>query len=328
MTINNTELYGNAAASGSEGLVTLQDLLQTRVFAGEDAEVIDWLLDACATRKLAVGDKLFVPGQINHLLYLVMRGELVVQLEGESEETLDIIRAGDCVGEMSVLEGMPASAHVVATTDTLLFAIKDVYIWSLIDRSHVIARNLLLILSGRIRKGQRNLSDSYQMQRTYEQDAKIDCLTGLFNRRWLNDSLPRLVQRNPKLSLLILDIDNFKNYNDMYGHQAGDRILSAVAQTLTRQLRPTDMAARYGGEEFVALLPDTDGAEALDVAERIRIAVSAQVPGGSEQQPSSPVTVSIGLAQLGPGQDGATLLARADAALYRAKGAGRNCVRN
>ena len=326
MSANGIQTHADGAGDGTGASVGVGDLLQTRLFAGEDAEVIDWLLDACYVRELRAGETLFVPGQKNNLLYLVLQGELMVKLEGESQDLLDQINAGDCIGEMSVLEGMPASAFVIAICDTRLFVIKDVYVWSLINRSHVIARNLLLTLSARIRKGQKILSKSYQLQRTFEQDSKIDCLTGLYNRRWLKESLPRLAQRDRKLSLLILDIDYFKKLNDLHGHLTGDVVLSSVAQTLLQQLRPTDMAVRYGGEEFLAILPDTDIDEAHEVADRVRRTVSAARMSDVEEISGPSVTVSIGVSQLMPGQDDTAMLACADAALYRAKHAGRNCV--
>ncbi len=159
--------------------------------------------------------------------------------------------------------------------------------------------------------------------------ATTDVLTGLRNRRAFGDRLDAEVARaaryGPPLSLLMLDVDHFKQYNDMFGHQGGDAVLRRVADLLLREARETDLVARYGGEEFGLILPQTDARGALVVAERIRAAIEGD--GWAER----PVTASLGsathgLAAHGFGMDGPALIAEADGALYRAKSAGRNRV--
>ncbi len=165
-----------------------------------------------------------------------------------------------------------------------------------------------------------------------ERQALTDSLTGLANRRALDLGLEREWKRADRedrpLSVLILDIDHFKAFNDACGHPAGDACLQLVARCLEQRLRrPGDLAARQGGEEFAVLLPDTDLAGALAVAEDIRGKISAL----DRAHPSSPLgrlTVSLGAACRRPGQGGTPegLLAEADQALYKAKAAGRNRV--
>jgi two-component system cell cycle response regulator len=130
----------------------------------------------------------------------------------------------------------------------------------------------------------------------------------------------------------MLDVDHFKRVNDTWGHVAGDVVLRELANRVEAQIRASDVAARYGGEEFVVLLPNTDEMSAEKLAERIRLAISAspfELPNGEQVV----VTVSIGIAGVGPDRDdvdlknlGDSLIARADVALYRAKSAGRNRV--
>lgn len=126
--------------------------------------------------------------------------------------------------------------------------------------------------------------------------------------------------------MLILDIDFFKHINDSHGHPAGDEVLKAVAHACQTLLRQPDFLVRFGGEEFVAVLPDTEVAEAATVAERLRHAVAGlQVPAGAAQLS---VTVSIGIAAYRPGEHSLEkALARADAALYEVKRGGRNACR-
>lgn len=152
--------------------------------------------------------------------------------------------------------------------------------------------------------------------------AETDGLTGLPNRRAFDQQLERLLRgrrkKDESFCLVMLDLDFFKSYNDGFGHLAGDDALRITAQLLRDALRPGDMPARYGGEEFSVLLPGSDGATGLQVAARIN-AVFRQ-----KRWPLRPVTVSIGVAEAHPGDDAASLIERADAALYAAKHAGRD----
>lgn len=162
-----------------------------------------------------------------------------------------------------------------------------------------------------------------------QRDASCDALTGLANRRTAEHRLrveqARAERRREPLTVAMLDLDHFKQVNDRWGHAAGDRVLVATAQVLREELRGADLGVRFGGEEFLAVLPGTGGDSAIHVAERIRERVGRfEVPADDGM---IRVTVSIGLATLLPGESLPALLARADAALYRAKAEGRDrCV--
>lgn len=163
--------------------------------------------------------------------------------------------------------------------------------------------------------------------------AAHDGLTGLLNRRALDAELSRRCQAAARLSepvaVLMIDIDYFKAYNDRYGHQAGDECLIAVSAAIKNALeRPQDSVARYGGEEFAAIMPGTRDTGALKVAERVRAAVEALAMEHASSTVSPVVTVSVGYASVipEPGLNPSALLDLADAALYRAKEAGRNRV--
>ncbi|MPW22802.1 diguanylate cyclase [Paraburkholderia sp. CNPSo 3157] len=184
---------------------------------------------------------------------------------------------------------------------------------------------LSILLSAQLRRRMRAESELVLLART-------DGLTGLNNRRTFGEVLDREWRRARRarsvFSLLFVDVDRFKAYNDTYGHQAGDDALAAVARCIGENIRrPVDCAARYGGEEFVVLLPDTPAANAELIAEKIRAAIN----GLAIEHASSEfgrVTASIGLASWTPEQDGevSAVIKAADEALYHAKATGRNRI--
>lgn len=150
--------------------------------------------------------------------------------------------------------------------------------------------------------------------------AQTDPLTGALNRRALHDRLQRAIDEQDHFAVLYLDLDHFKRVNDRLGHDAGDRVLQRFVEVVRSALRDGDVIGRYGGEEFVVGLLRTDLADAVAIAERIRAGLHAQATT------ELPLTVSIGVATHRPGEALDDLVRRADAALYRAKGAGRDRV--
>jgi diguanylate cyclase (GGDEF)-like protein len=180
----------------------------------------------------------------------------------------------------------------------------------------------------------RNLEILHQVELTrkqadlYREMANTDSLTSLLNRRRFMEIAEIAIQQakldRNQLAILMVDIDHFKNVNDQYGHQTGDEVLSAVAANIKKSLRGGDVAGRYGGEEFVVLLHKTRVDQAMKLAERLRKKISRltiPLPGQDVQ-----FTVSIGVAGLLPEMDGEALVDAADAAMYRAKKAGKNQV--
>jgi diguanylate cyclase (GGDEF)-like protein len=171
--------------------------------------------------------------------------------------------------------------------------------------------------------------DNARLHEIVQRQAITDDLTGLVNRRRFIEALDAEIERARRfgsaLTVVLADLDDFKRVNDDLGHHAGDDVLRSFAALLRSHVRDVDVCARIGGEEFAIVLPETDEAGAASVAERMRESL-ATVPIGVSDGAPMRVTSSFGVAELGPGQLGDDLLRVADAALYRAKEAGKNRV--
>jgi len=308
----------------------IEQLLRLSLFKDELPGAIEWLVDIAEEQVLDTGEVLIQPDTINRKFYILIEGSLRIELEERERPVITHIGAGECVGELSVLDGQPTTAYVVADRPSRLVVIEREALWQLIFTSHAVARNLLVLLSARVRRNNEVLSESLALQRIYELNSRTDALTGLYNRHWMEQMLPRLIERahvgGEPLGLVMLDADHFKDYNDKYGHLAGDEALRVMATTVMTHIRPSDSAIRYGGEEVVVILPDVDRKALLDAGERIREAISRAVIKDIDGALLPPLTVSAGLTILVHSEDENAVVDAADKALYRAKEAGRNCV--
>ncbi|QBE62693.1 diguanylate cyclase [Pseudoduganella lutea] len=301
------------------------DIADLHLFRDVDIASAAALLANCPVMLTAAGEAVSDPARPR--LVIVLRGALA-DATGDGATTR--ILPGESAGEQSVLDGEADLSGLKALEASELLLIDADLAWRLIEEADGVARNLLRLLSFRIRAASMQLRRRQKLGEFYRQLSLNDGLTGLYNRAWLNDVLPRLVStahatRAP-LSLIMLDIDHFKKFNDRHGHQLGDSALRIAAQLLAGALRPTDFAARYGGEEFMVILPDTPGAVAAGVAERLCERMRETMVFDDMRLPLPHVTASFGVACLADGQDDHALVAAADGALYRAKAAGRDRV--
>lgn len=186
------------------------------------------------------------------------------------------------------------------------------------------------VLAVLLAQAARLYADLIERAATLESEAHTDILSGLANRRRFDEEFARAfgsaIRRSAPIAVAIIDIDRFKDYNDAFGHQAGDEALRRIAQAIAESVeRSGDFAARYGGEEFVVILEDTTLGGAAGVAERIR---SAVLEAGIRAPAGGLLSVSAGVAARLPGSTGEALLRQADEALYEAKNAGRNRVQS
>jgi two-component system cell cycle response regulator len=238
-------------------------------------------------------------------LYLVdmvlpeMTGDKVIEELRSRQPNAIIISMSQFTGEKSIA--------------TVLLSGADDYIHKPFDAASLLSRIKINVRS-------------YQYKKRLELMAVTDGLTGLFNHRFiferLEEETAKVARYGRPLSIIMLDIDNFKAVNDTFGHRAGDEVILSVAHAIMACIRKTDVAGRYGGEEFLVLLPETDLASAKVVAEKIRSTV-AQL---SFEIKDLAITISAGVAEAQQGESYEAFINRADANLYRAKRSGKNRV--
>ncbi len=312
--------------------VECDDLASLRLFANADLDAVAGLLRDCPVQVLHADEILLTPGVVNQTLYLVLHGCLRVHLDSLESDPVRRVKAGEAVGEVSLIDEKPTSAYVVAESPTSVLVIDQKTFWVLVKASHAVARNMLLMVVERMRANNALAADGMQLREQYRHQTNMDELTGLRNGHALEDLLRRQLLRSSmnrkSLTVLMVDIDDFQHFNREFGRAAGDHAIYAVAQTLQDQVRPTDIVARMGGEKFGIILPDADENGAHVVAARLREAVAEVMLMMTDGSILPSVAVSIGVAEARPFETAEELLQAADAALFRAKNYGRNSFSN
>lgn len=311
-------------------LMDLSRLKDIPLFKHVTAESVEGVLERCRHVKLGRNEVLMRQGEENHNLYVILEGELHVRLGSPESDPIIVLGKGETVGEMSLIDRKAVSAYVCAATDCDLLALDESTLWGLVDASHAAACNLLSILTGRLRNANIVLSERMRLEYDFHQYGTLDALTGLHNRYWLDRILPRLIRRYTRehkpLSMIMTDIDHFKEFNTRYGHLCGDHVIHSVSRILTDHMRPSELAARYGGDEFVVLLPGISLEHARLAAGRLQQMVaetSVRMPDGTAIPPP---TISVGITEHRAGDSAEQFIAAADAAMYRAKDMGRDIV--
>ena len=307
-------------------------LAQNKLLRDISFESVERMLDGCRVMGLSRGDTLLERGQKNCSLYLVLEGELRVYLGGRDLPEHAVLGPGECVGELSLIDGGSSSALVIAAEDTRMLVVPHDKVWLLVDSSHDIAHNLLGILAGRVRNNNLLHVVAPGNGLEFETAANVDGLTGLYNKRWMEEAFPRMMLRCERnglpLCLLRVDIDHFKSIKDTHGYLASDEVLKGVAQILVENLRPQDLLAGLGGDKFAILLPESPSNVAMRIAERLSKAVAtsslhidiSNTPHSANCVPVTqdiPVTISIGIAAMQPGDVLASMCAAAEEALYQ-----------
>ncbi|MBV1889497.1 MAG: GGDEF domain-containing protein [Gammaproteobacteria bacterium] len=305
------EVLVNELSTGPEQIVTviLQDPefeVRRIIDAEPDNKFASFLLPVAALDRL----KGLLPDPLQPRLAVIPQEHRDFFFPGSSIDikstlVMPLLRRGELIGSLNFAYTGSQIYHAELATD-------------------ILARTAAIVAAAL-----ENTLNQYRLRRA----GLTDPLTALNNRRFFEQRLDEefeRAQRNQRpLCCLMIDVDHFKEVNDIHGHQAGDLVLQRISTVMAGQMRNTDVLARYGGEEFVVLLPETAAATAKDVAQRLRMGVSDQVIGLGNGDEIS-VTVSIGLSLYDPARQQQDtpkiLLAYADQALYRAKDGGRNRV--
>jgi two-component system cell cycle response regulator len=264
----------------------------------------------------------------NVALFRAAEGNFDLLIVSLGFESFDGLRLCSQVRSLERTRNVPILAIADADNSARLvrgleIGIND-YLTRPIDKNELLARVRTQVRKKRYTE---RLRDNVQMS---IEMAITDALTGLYNRRYMESHVGTLVEqastRGKPLTVLVLDIDYFKSINDTYGHDAGDDVLREFAIRIRKSIRGIDLACRYGGEEFVVVMPETDLAVATMVAERLRRRIASEAFPIQQGARSVDVTISIGIAALGRDDNAASVIKRADQALYRAKRDGRNRV--
>lgn len=300
------------------------------LFRNVELEGIQFRLQDCRVMSVARGEALLVPGRPNEHLFIILGGELRVYPGGPQLPEHAVLQAGECVGEISLIDGKNVSATVIAAEPTEVLAIPHDLVWSLVDMADGLARNLLSILAGRMRHDNLALVINQSQSLEFERASSVDIVTALHNRRWLIETFPRVIRRcerdGASLCLVLMDPDRFGDLNQRRGHLVGDSLLRLIAGELMESLRAQDLLARYDGRAIAILLPQADTETGLRIADRLRRIVSETRLQVSEDGGAESITVSCGVAPLRLGDTLETLIAAAEEALRRAKDNGRNRV--
>jgi diguanylate cyclase (GGDEF)-like protein len=327
---------GEQRSGKSRGGKVVDFLRQVEIFAGlRDPElrtVRGYLED------LSCGDESQVvkQGESGSDLYIVHEGTVGIRVRAPEGAEVEVAQLGpgEFFGEMSLFEDVPRSATCVMNEGGRLLRLPKSDFFSLMEdhpqTAIKVMSKMAAITAGRLQNTSAFLTDLVQWGEGARRRAITDDLTGLHNRRYLDDALAEQIAestvRRGKLSLIMMDLDRFHEINDRYGQPFGDEVISLVAPSVGGSIQQTDIAARYGGDEFVVILPGRTAEETAEIGEKIRTSIEAleiDAPDGG----SLKVTTSLGVAEFPRhAANEESLKEHADKALYAAKEGGRNRV--
>ena len=305
-------------------------LRKASLFSSLDPDELSLIARYSGYRSYDAGAVIFAQGSHREELFLIQDGTVAIRRRGEDDSERDIARfvGGEVFGEMDLLDTAPRTASAVADGSATLLVFPDHVEFSRLLDQHPetfarILRKLLGEIARRIRAIDKLISEKTPWIEDLKRQLHRDKLTGLWNRAYLEEELPRIVAAHRCTSLLVVKPDNFKAINDTFGHDAGDKTLVMLADAVKSRLTDGDIAARYRGDEYCVILPGRGAREAAAAAEGLRGAVRAidvrQATGSDTIQ----LTGSVGASQYpAPAVDAKALVTRAFEQLWQARNAG------
>jgi diguanylate cyclase (GGDEF)-like protein len=314
------------------------DFLQSvEIFSLLKPEEIQSIVGLFRPHDIDRGEVLFREGDEGNELFIVMNGTVVsaIRLPDGGERQIAQFKTGNFFGEMSIFENAPRSATCSSLEKSSLLGLHEKDFYRMIEEYPDIATKIMYrmlnITAQRLRDTGEFLSDMVHWGEAARRRAITDELTGAYNRRFLDDALVSQIDlaknSGRPLSLVMVDLDYFREINENYGHEAGDRCIMEVVRVFNRALRESDILARFGGDEFTVLMPDTSWEAAFDMTDRVRTSLGDSDLLGQYQGPVKKLTMSAGVASFPDhAEDVKKLKETADQALYRAKEEGRNRV--
>jgi diguanylate cyclase (GGDEF)-like protein len=317
---------------GTAGKTAL--LKRAALFSQLAADELGLIARYSGYRTFEPGQVVFPQGTHREELYLVKEGIVSIRRRGDDETEQEIARFvdGEVFGEMDLLDTVPRSASAVAEGAATLLVFPDSIEFALLLEKHPdtfarILRKLLGEIARRIRAIDRLISEKTPWIEDLKRQLHRDRLTGLYNRAFLEEELPRIVAAQTPTSLLVMKPDNFKSINDTFGHEAGDKTLMLLSEAVKSRLGEGDIGARYRGDEYCVVLPGRSGRDATTAAEALRAAMHAidlkKVTGSDAITLTGSVGVSTHPA---PAGDAKALVSRAFERMWEARNAGGNRI--
>jgi diguanylate cyclase (GGDEF)-like protein len=265
--------------------------------------------------KLVPDQILLTPGKINDHVYIILSGRLRAQINVDDTRPIALFGLAECVGEMSMFEDNQVTAFVIAVTECDLLCIRHADVWAILNESLQASHNMLNILANRMISSNRMLADSMESLHGYEAMDYINTTTGIYNRRWLGENVARLIHRHTithePSAFILLKVENFAQYDAMFGALGCDQAQRAIAQTMLRCLRPNDMAAHLSEDQFAIFLPHTKPENVSIVTGRLMEEISQTTIVTPSGDALPPVSLSVGAIQVQPTDALDSLLERA-----------------
>ncbi len=310
-------------------------LRQSDLFVNLKQLELSILADYSEVRHCYRGETLFAQDTVSNQCFIVIEGEVIIIREGDDARQLDIARfiPGDSFGELDLLGNTPHTATAICTKESslLVFPVHNLTLENILNMHPYIAahimQKLLGLIAGRIRQTNKLISEKTPWIHELRRQLHTDKLTGLYSKMFLDDELEMIINSDvPRTAFMIIKPDNFKEINDNFGHDAGDRVLRLMAVLLYSVLRENDFGVRYRGDEFAAILPGADVPEAVKISDEIRAAIKSMDLKSIASGCGIVITLSIGICMF-PEHcgDAACLINGAYENMLNAKKSGGDC---